>query len=48
VKSVATAILGTDANRKVREKTGPGMERCLKLSSGLHLIDSAAVGVKDL
>jgi hypothetical protein len=48
VKSVATAILGTDANRKVREKTGPGIERCIKLSSGLYLIDSAAVGVKDL
>jgi hypothetical protein len=48
VKSVAMAILSIDAGRKVREKTWPGIERCIKLRSGLYGIQSAAVGVKGL
>jgi hypothetical protein len=48
VKSVAMAIQSIDAGRKVREKNWPGIERCIKLSSGLYGIHSAAVGVKGL
>lgn len=42
------AILSINAGRKVREKTWPGIERCIKLRSGLYGIQSAAVGVKGL
>ena len=48
VNSVAMAILSIDAGRKVREKTWPGIECCIKLRSGLYGIHSAVVGVKGL
>jgi hypothetical protein len=41
VKSAATAIEGSTLAAKFREKTWPGIERCIKLRSGLHGIHPA-------
>jgi hypothetical protein len=48
VKSVPMAIPSIDAGREVREKTWPGVERCIELRLGLYRIHSAAVGMKGL
>jgi len=48
VKSVAMAILSIDAGREDREKTWPGIERCIERRSGLYRIHSAAIRVKGL